>query len=247
MNTRALGYIVLVLAIAVLGYFAFVKNHTAKNAETPVQSQTEEKLTILQKTDKKVSIENKNISIDVTYPVFEAVPSNTNAAIKKFVDDEVAMIKSLAAESKQSSFVTTYTLNASYEIEQANTSYVSLVFTVNEDTGGAHPNQYFRTFNYNLKTGVSMNLADVFAGDAGYFAILKPKIKVAVHDALEANLKEQGDNDTNPDSILFEDISKLKEDAFQHFTFGSNYVRFFFSPYDIAPYVFGPIVVNVQR
>lgn len=245
-GSKNLAFVLVALVIiAVAGMLIF--KPMPKVVENPIVETPDTKLTILEKVDKKVSVENAKVSINVTYPEFANVPVNINAEIKDFVDNEVAMIESLVAEGMPDSVVTSYFLEAKYEIEQANTDYVSLVFTVNEDTGGAHPNQFFRTFNFDAKTGLSITLQDLFPANPVYFMPLRAKIKTAVHDELTAVLSEQGDNVTNPDDLLFEDISKLKEDVFNHYTFGTNYIRFFFSPYDIAPYAFGPIVVKVDR
>jgi hypothetical protein len=247
MEKKSLGYVLFAAAVIAL---ILVVSYKPSQKGLPLTDDAvvpEESLNILAKTDKKVVKETKTVSINATYPEFENVPAVINSDIKSFVDNEVSNIEKLVADGMPDSVVASYSFQASYEIEQANTDYVSLVFTVSEYTGGAHPNQYYRTFNYDIDTGKEMALKDLFPGDDTYLNSLKPKIKVGVHDELEARLAEAGDGSMDPDEMLFEDIRDLDETAFQRFTFGKDYVRFFFSPYDIAPYAAGPIIVKVQK
>lgn len=232
-------------AIALVLMVAF--NPPQKGLPSSTPDTSTDALIPLKKEDKKISKENKSTTIDVTYPQFENVPAVINSDIKSFADGEVANIDELKLEEIPSAANGEYFLKANYEIEQANTNFVSLVFTVNVYTGGAHPNTYFRTFNYNVDTGTEMKLADLSPEDTKYLQKLKPKIKTAVHDSLEASLKEQGDSGIDADSILFKDIEAVEDEAFQNFTFGTDYIKFFFSPYDIAPYAAGPIVVKIER
>lgn len=247
MEKKSLGYILIAaiaIALVVVFFVKAPKNDVSNEEEQVVPTETQNVLT---KSDKKVTKNTKEETIDVTYPEFADVPASINNDIKKFIDDEVAMIDDLVAQGMPDSVVTSYSLQIKYEIEQSNADFVSLVFTVGEYTGGAHPNQYFRTFNYNVATGKEVSLADVYPNDAKYFAPLREKIKTSVHDTLATTLKDNGDTETNPDEMLFEDISKLDESAFQHFTFGTDHITFYFSPYDIAPYAAGPIVARVAR
>ncbi|MBP7831573.1 MAG: DUF3298 and DUF4163 domain-containing protein [Candidatus Pacebacteria bacterium] len=245
MEKKTLGYIL--FAAAVLALILVVLFKPQRGLPVANEPMPSESLNILTKTDKKITKETANVSINVTYPEFENVPAVINSDIKSFIDNEVANIEKLVSEGMPDSVVTSYSFSTTYEVEQANTDYVSLVFTVNEYTGGAHPNQYFRTFNYDIDTGKELKLADLYPADDKYLSALKPKIKVAVHDELAKRLADAGDGSMDPDEMLFEDISKLDETAFQRFTFGTDYIRFFFSPYDIAPYAAGPIVVKVDR
>jgi hypothetical protein len=247
MEKKSLGYILFAAAVIALILVVIYKPSQKGLPLTDDTVVPEESLNILSKTDKKVVNETKTLSINATYPEFENVPAVINSDIKSFIDNEVSNIEKLVADGMPDSVVTSYTFQANYEIEQANTDYVSLVFTVNEYTGGAHPNQYYRTFNYDIDTGKEMALKDLYPGNDKYLNDLKPKIKVAVHDELAARLAEAGDGSMDPDEMLFEDIKDLDETFFQHFTFGKDYIRFFFSPYDIAPYAAGPIIVKVQK
>ncbi|HRH31087.1 MAG TPA: DUF3298 and DUF4163 domain-containing protein [Candidatus Paceibacterota bacterium] len=246
MEKKTLGYILFAAAVLALILVVLFK---PPQKGLPVVNEPEptESLNVLAKTDKKITKETANVSINVTYPEFENVPAVINSDIKSFIDTEVANIEKLVAEGMPDSVVTSYSFSANYEVEQANTDYFSLVFTVNEYTGGAHPNQYFRTFNYDVDTGKELKLSDLYPVDDKYLNNLKPKIKVGVHEELANRLADAGDSSMNPDDMLFEDINDLDETAFQRFTFGTSYIRFFFSPYDIAPYAAGPIVVKVDR
>ncbi|MEN9582391.1 MAG: Peptidoglycan-N-acetylmuramic acid deacetylase PdaC, partial [Candidatus Parcubacteria bacterium] len=211
------------------------------NIEKPVS------LVPLVKTDKKIAREEERVSIDVDYPQFANVPPAINSDIKKFAESEIENIDSLKLAEIPTSSNATYFLKINYEIEQSNTDYLSLVFTVNLYTGGAHPNEYFKTFNYDVRTGAPILLAGLYPENATVLEILKPKIAKAVRDSLVDTLRINGDNTSNPDELLFEPIASLDPELFENFTFGSEYITFYFSPYDIAPYAAGPIVAKIER
>lgn len=248
MEKKTLAYVLVAVALA---GFAFVvitnKPSTVTQTEKKNQDEKQANLLVLKKTDHKIVKEEPKTSIEVIYPEYENVPASVNSIIKKFADDEVANILELKLEEIPTSAEANYFLKISYETEQANTDYLSLVFTVSIYTGGAHPNQYFKTYNFDMKTGQEISVANLYPEDVDAFAMLKPKIKQAVNEKLSAFFKLQGDNNTDPNSILFDDIENLGPEYFESFTFSNTYIKFFFSPYDIAPYVVGPIIVQVER
>jgi hypothetical protein len=247
MEKKTFGYVLFAVAVIAL-VVIIVANPPKKEVETPVtETPAVENLNVLKKEDKKIAKETERLSIDVTYPEFEGVPAVINSDIKNFAESEVANIESMKLEEIPTMSDAMYFLKIGYEIEQANTNFVSLVFSANIYTGGAHPNQYYKTFNYNVDLGKPATLADLYPEEKDALATLKPKIKKAVHDTLAAFFASQGDTTTDPDTLLFEDISDLGAETFQNFTFGTAYINFYFSPYDIAPYAVGPIVAKVQR
>lgn len=246
MEKKTLGYILVAAAIIALVLIVIYRG-PQKGLQVTTDTPTSDALIPLKKTDKKIAREADRVSIDVTYPEFEAVPAVINKDIKSFAEGEVANIDSLKLEEVPTMSDAQYFLKANYEIEQANSDFVSLVFTVNIYTGGAHPNEYFKTFNYNVDTGAVITLADLYPDEKDALASIKPKIKDGVHEGLVARLKELADTETDPDSLLFKDVLEQDNEVFQNYTFGTTYIHFFFSPYDIAPYAAGPIEAKVER
>ncbi len=87
----------------------------------------------------------------------------------------------------------------------------------------------------------------MYPDEKDVISLLKPKIKIAVRETLIKFFENQNETTTDPDSILFTDINDLEEDSFQNFTFSDASINLYFSPYDIAPYVVGPIVAQIER
>lgn len=251
MEKRTLAY-VLFAVIAVGAVFVVITNKpkVILPNENQNQNEVQNNLNILKKTERSINKETTRMSIEVAYPEYENVPANINFVLKKFAEDEVANIEELKLEEVPTSSSASYFLKITYEVEQANTDYLSLVYNVGIYTGGAHSNQYFKAYNFNTKTGDEVKLSDLYpaeSSEGSILEILKPKIKVAVHEYLVKFFNNQGDSETDPDSLLFQDINSLGSEYFQNFNFSNTYIKFFFSPYDLAPYVVGPITALVSR
>jgi hypothetical protein len=246
MERKTLVYILTTLAFVAIALI-FVFNRPQKSLPNNNDQQVSAGLAPLKKNDVKISREEERVSIDVFYPQYENVPAIINSEIKNFAEAEIENIDSLKLAEIPTSSDATYFLKINYETEQANTDYLSLVFTINIYTGGAHPNEYFRTFNYNIRDGSKVELKDIFPESTDAILDLKPQIAQSVRKVLTETLKVNGDISSDPDELLFEPIADLGDEVFQNFTFSSSDVIFYFSPYDIAPYVAGPIVARVER
>jgi hypothetical protein len=59
-----------------------------------------------------------------------------------------------------------------YNVELANDDFLSIQFQNTAFTGGAHPNHYFSSLNYDLKSGREIKLAELFKPDADYLKFL---------------------------------------------------------------------------
>jgi hypothetical protein len=247
MEKKTLGWILLAAAIIAL-VLIVIYNGPQKGLPDMDEPALSDTLSPIQKTDKKITREEDRVSIDITYPEFVGVPAVINSDIKSFADNEVTELDSLKLEEIPTMSDAQYFLKINYEAEQANTDFISLVFTISTYTGGAHPNQFFRTFNYNVDTGTVVTLADLYPNEKDALESLKPKIKTAVHDSLKATFEANGDMGSDPDEALFKDITDIDDkDTFANFTFGTSYIKFFFSPYDIAPYSVGPVIARIDR
>lgn len=248
MEKNAIGPILLTAGVIVVAIALITtvppRTHVYENEEPIIRN---EEVMPLEKLDIKIEREEPKVSINVTYPEFQKLPFRVNEDIKNFAEGEVANIDSLKLAEIPTSYEASYFLKINYEIEQSNSDFLSLVFMVSVYTGGAHPNYYYKTFNYDAKTGEPVTLATLYPDSANPLAELRPKIKTAVYEALSNLLRANSDIGADPESLLFTSIEDQDAEVFQNFTFGSTYIKFFFSPYDIAPYAVGPIIAVVER
>ncbi len=98
-------------------------------------------------------------------------------------------------------------------------------------TGGAHPNSYLEYANFDTRTGKQITLQDLFPENA------REKLNALAERRFRQLRKI-------PEGARWSDLGFFfKEDRFQlneNFRIGENGLTFYFNPYEIAPYAFGP-------
>ena len=168
-------------------------------------------------------------------------------SIKDFIDQGISDIKDAGVDQSGGEGQETLSFAADYKADQANTHYVSLAFTVNVYSGGAHPNSYYKAFNFDTETGKTVTLAELYPNEKDPLAKLEPAIATALQKYLTDFFASQGDTTTDPDSVLFANVEDFDPQIFENFTFTDQTLTFYFSPYDIASYAVGPIEITIKR
>lgn len=180
-------------------------------------------------------------------PLVATVGAEANQAalstMKAFVDDSIATFKangnfeSLTPEDLE---MQGYNAGRSQAltIEYAsfgNNRVASYVFTTYEDTMGAHPNAYVRTFVFDLQTGLQLSLGDLFTPNSNYLATLSSKSRKALLERLgeEANT-EYLNSGTTPEELNF-----------QSFLIEENQLTIIFPPYQVGPWAIGTQTVSI--
>jgi hypothetical protein len=162
----------------------------------------------------------------------ENTPASIQAAADSFMTSYVSFRKEVP-ESAQFWYLE-YSLSQEIETQKI----ISLASGVSSFMGGAHPNTYVSFLNINKETGDTISLGDLFA--AGY----EPKLNKMI-DAEYRKMKNlKKDDDLQEKGDLFE--NKI----------GYNYnftptkdggITFYYNPYEIAAYVFGPIEITLTK
>lgn len=116
---------------------------------------------------------------------------------------------------------------------------VSYVFAVYEDTGGAHPNTYYRTFSFDTQTGAPLTFGDLFAPGSSYLSLLSSQARADVPQILA---KDAGGNAPAEDTTYVESGTKPEAAAFQSFYIDGTSFVLVFPPYQVAPYSYGTIL-----
>ncbi len=157
---------------------------------------------------------------------------STTASFKK--DAGIATISTSTAAQLGLGNGRKYTLQITYLIaSSAHTQ--SYIYTVYEDTGGAHGNTYFKTFVFNKDTGALLSLADLFTSGSDYLG----KLSSLSRTGLTASLG------TFADSTMLNPGTEAKEENFQNFFFDNNYLVLLFPPYQVAAYAAGPQTLRI--
>ncbi|MDO8407753.1 MAG: RsiV family protein [bacterium] len=112
---------------------------------------------------------------------------------------------------------------------------VSYIFTTSEETGGAHPNVFFKTFTFDKQAGAELSLADLFAPGADYLGMLS-KIARAKLPALIGQYADQK---------MITDGTTPETNNFQNFFVDNATLDILFEPYDVAPYAAGSQTLQI--
>ena len=112
---------------------------------------------------------------------------------------------------------------------------ISYIFTIYEDTLGAHGNTFFKTFTFDTTTGAPLALQDVFTPGAPYLSTLsqvsRAKLPGIIGQYADTHFIQNG---TGPDDKNFE-----------NFFFDNRDFVILFAPYAVAPYAAGPQTLRI--
>lgn len=112
---------------------------------------------------------------------------------------------------------------------------LSYVFTIYEDTLGAHGNTLFHTFTFDLTTGKSLALSDLFVPGAPYLE----KVSTLSRERLPDVIGEGADPAT------IERGTTPEEKNFENFLFDNQDLIILFPPYQVAAYAAGPQTLRI--
>jgi len=126
------------------------------------------------------------------------------------------------------------TLNIVYLIASS-VHTVSYIFTIYEDTLGAHGNTFFHTFTFDTSTGAPLSLADVFVPGSSYLDTLSEK----------ARTKLPGIIADGGDAKMIANGTEPAEKNFENFFFDNADFVVLFPPYQVAAYAAGPQTLRI--
>ncbi len=198
-----------------------------QNQPVPAQTNSPKEL-----SKKLRSEEETYYKITAYYP--ETGNQLANKTMQAFIADQVVQFKQdtgvenidpkhakemgLSSEYK-------YTLNIDYIPVLANDVY-NYVFTIDTDTGGAHSNQFTKTFSYTAD-GAEITLADLFVPKSNYLTVISNYVQT-----------ELGKRD-GADQKWIADGAGPKADNYQSFDVQDSGIEFIFDPYQVAAYAAG--------
>ena len=188
-------------------------------------------------------------TIEVQYPVFTQAPAVFNQSIYALIQSAVDDFKNTSLENQQAECDTSgpcaltepYDFQSDFTVVQSNTRYISVVLNYGGYLGGAHGYGQMSAFNYDVKSGKDLTLADIIHGPYPYDAVSRLSRPV-LEQQLAQNLGEQVsdvqqmvENGTTPDPKNFT------------FTFTDDTITVYFQEYQVGPYVFGQPSIQLKR
>ncbi len=117
-------------------------------------------------------------------------------------------------------------------------SFVSYEFDVFMDTGGAHPENSYKTLVFDMN-GNTVKLGDLFTPNSDYLN----RISQAATTQVKAQL-EKGGGAGAGDTIIADGVAP-QEENFSNFVVDSGELRIFIPPYQAAAYAAGPFEVDI--
>jgi len=129
-----------------------------------------------------------------------------------------------------------YAFQADFEVSESPKA-LSYVYTLYEDTMGAHPNAYYKTFSFDKATGAEITPATLFTG-----AYLGRLSEIARRE-LPAIIAEKSGAEANMEYLM--DGTTPIPDNFQHFALQDDMLVLIFPPYQVGPYALGTQFVEV--
>jgi len=128
-----------------------------------------------------------------------------------------------------------WSLYITYEEYAHSDTVQSVVFTISEYTGGAHPNSYYMTFTFDLAGERVLALDDLFtdveAGLTAVMPIARAQLETAMGDMALPDFINPGTEPT--------------PENYANFALTPDSLIIFFPPYQVAPYAAGPQQVTI--
>lgn len=191
---------------------------------------------------KEMKEDNKkeNYSIDVEYPELTGSPNafagNFNQEAKSLVVNETKGFKEGVAEANADEDTPQDTgggsdIRISYDVVLASDDLISVSFDISAySQGAAHPNNYSKVINYDLKTGKLLKLGDLFKPKSDYMGVIS---RYSV-----SNLKSQAGNDA--DNEWIEKGAGPESDNYVNWNVSRKGLAVTFDQYQVASYAEGP-------
>lgn len=189
-----------------------------------------------------------SIETETAYPKLARALRDLADEEEKFFKDEIKNADREAfeyEESLRSSGNTGYYYHYADDVlKRADSKCVSIVRILNGYLGGAHPDYYYETYNFDTSTGKDILLSDVISDQDRLNEILEQKLIADYPDVeyfgLEESLSEY-------DMSLLDGSESDDGDYYYSyaFTLDPDGVSFYFSPYGISAYAYGDQVVKI--
>ncbi len=182
----------------------------------------------------------KKYSVDVAYPELTGA-TNPNAEkfnqeVKNLATKEASDFKQgeqeQSAEDMPPDTETGSDIAMGYDVTLATNDLISIAFDVSTyEAGAAHPNNYAQAFNYDLKNGKALKLADLFKPGSKYLDAIS---RYAINELKKQAGQEQYDSD------WLEKGAAAEADNYQNWNVTKKGIYITFDPYQVASYAEGP-------
>jgi hypothetical protein len=177
----------------------------------------------------EVKVEYPELRLDGDKPA-EGFNNHVKLLAKKQYDDFLKTMSEFSDEDRKLlPEGVSYSMNVGYSLEFLNDELISISFGRSDYTGGAHPNHWSFTVNYDLKNEKVLKLTDLFKDESGF-------LKVISGVSIEQLTKKMGEY---ADSDWIKEGAGPKLENFESWNISKKGLKFFFDPYQVGPYAAG--------
>jgi hypothetical protein len=176
-----------------------------------------------------------SFELEIAYPTELADYDIVTETLDAFVADQkeqFAQMLSFGVESLPASYAP-WTLSMDYATYAYSDTIMTVVYTISQYAGGAHPNTYYQTFTFDLAENRLLTLEDLFT-EAPY-AVLTPLVA--------QNLMEQMGEWA--DVAWIENGTGDNPENYRNFALTEDELIFFIPPYQVAAYAAGSFEVRI--
>jgi hypothetical protein len=247
----AVGGLVIVFLGIVIWY---MWTHPAPHALAPGNVATSTPVSFV---DKPLHIVDNGqfYEIDVAYPSATPLQASAGAnadaaavsAMKTFAEQQIVAFKEnnnlnsmTAAEFAELTFGrdAKYAMTMEYKMYESPKT-ISYAYSLYQDTMGAHPNTYYRTFTFDKATGEALHLDDLFVPGAPYLERLSERTRADLPGIMAG---VAGITSAEVDHDYINSGTLPISDSFGNFALEGSNLLMIFPPYQVGPYVYGTII-----
>jgi len=208
--------------------------------------------TVIESGDRQHKEETDFYTIQVNYPNKTPLATRSgwraaaqaDKAIEDLLEAQIDAFKDTARENlteeekaRLTQNLYKYSLNIGYKAYSSG-EYVSYEFDIFADTGGAHPNNYYKTLVFDL-SGNPQELGDLFVDGSNYLERVAEEARRQVTEQLTQRAGAEASS-----TLMAEGVTPVKEN-FENFVVDSDRIRIFIPPYQAAAYAAGSFEVQI--
>ena len=150
--------------------------------------------------------------------------------LQEFMSEISASLRAdspLPASADKPGWENSYFTAATYTGERPSENFFSIVYMVYWFSGGAHPNRYYKAWNFEVNSGKELTFKDIFPGRDS----VEPALAQLAISALSDRVKD-----------LTEDMMDI---TMNRISLTPKGIRIVYSPYEIASYAEGEFFVDI--
>ncbi|MDR2893193.1 MAG: DUF3298 and DUF4163 domain-containing protein [Deltaproteobacteria bacterium] len=174
---------------------------------------------------------DERCSVMVNYP--QVGNSKIDAELDYWAGKTVSTFVAGAA-SLSPKGVTRFSMLVDYEFSESSDNFLSIVFRINTETGGPHPDPGMVAFTYDLSDGRKLDLQDLFSNSYGLLDFISAYAYENLLDKLGPEHENSIKQGTGGDPVNFS-LFALRPDG----------LVFYFPPYQVAAYELGEQQVTI--